>query len=58
VALAVLVCGCVFVSLAGPAVSLHQRTRALQQILGRPGTPAAAARPNVSPIGWPASRAW
>src|SRR5690349_21268402 len=38
-ALALLACGCVFAALAGPALSLHTRTQALQQILaGFPGT--------------------
>jgi putative ABC transport system permease protein len=37
VALAVLVCGCVFAAMAGPAISLHLRTEALQQALNRPG---------------------
>ena len=32
-ALALLVCGCVFAALAGPALSLHTRTQALQQTL-------------------------
>ena len=38
-ALALLACGCVFAALAGPALSLHTRTQALQQILaGFPDT--------------------
>ena len=32
-ALALLVCGCVFAALAGPALSLHTRTQALHQTL-------------------------
>ena len=36
-ALALLACGCVFAALAGPAVSLHLRTEALQQALSRLG---------------------
>jgi putative ABC transport system permease protein len=36
-ALALLVCGCVFAALAGPAVSLHLRTEALQHALSRLG---------------------
>ncbi|MGH3289875.1 MAG: hypothetical protein ACRDPD_35215 [Streptosporangiaceae bacterium] len=36
-ALAVLVCGCVFAAMAGPAVSLHLRTEALQRALTRLG---------------------
>ncbi len=34
-ALAVLVCGCVFAAMAGPAISLHTRTEALHQTLAR-----------------------
>ena len=38
-ALALLVCGCVFAALAGPALSLHTRTQALHQTLaGYPNT--------------------
>jgi putative ABC transport system permease protein len=37
VALALLVCGCVFAAMAGPAVSLHLRTEALQRALSRLG---------------------
>src|SRR6202012_4112264 len=38
-ALALLVCACVFAALAGPALSLHTRTEALQQTLsGLTGT--------------------
>jgi putative ABC transport system permease protein len=38
-ALALLACGCVFAALAGPALSLHTRTQALQQTLaGFPST--------------------
>ncbi len=38
-ALALLVCGCVFAALAGPALSLHTRTQALHQTLaGYPDT--------------------
>jgi len=33
-ALALLVFGCVFAAVAGPAVSLHTRSEALQQTLG------------------------
>jgi hypothetical protein len=33
-ALALLTCGCVFIALAGPALSLHMRTQALHQTLG------------------------
>lgn len=37
-ALAALVCGCVFAALAGPAVSLRLRTDALHQSTGAPGS--------------------
>jgi putative ABC transport system permease protein len=47
-ALAVLVCGCVFACLAGPKVSLHQRTEALQQSVGRPGTQATSVEADAS----------
>src|SRR5580658_1807814 len=47
-ALAVLVCGCVFACLAGPRVSLHQRTEALQQSVGRPGTQATSVEADAS----------
>ena len=41
-ALAVLVCGCVFAALAGPALSLHTRSQALDQTLASlPGTSKA-----------------
>ena len=41
-ALAVLVCGCVFAALAGPALSLHTRSQALDQTLAHlPGTTKA-----------------
>ena len=33
-----LVCGCVFAAMAGPAISLHLRTEALQQALSRLGS--------------------
>ena len=36
-ALALLVCGCVFAALAGPALSLHTRTQALDQTLAAVG---------------------
>ena len=32
-ALALLVCGCVFAAMAGPAISLHTRSEALHQTL-------------------------
>jgi hypothetical protein len=41
-ALALLVCGCVFAALAGPAVSLHLRTEALQHALSRLGPQGTA----------------
>jgi len=34
-ALALLVCGCVFAAMAGPALSLHARSQALHQTLNR-----------------------
>jgi hypothetical protein len=42
IALALLVCGCVFMALAGPAVSLRERTQALHQVLGPVGSLGAA----------------
>ena len=39
-ALALLVCGCVFAALAGPALSLHTRTQALNQTLAALGSTA------------------
>ena len=42
-ALALLVCGCVFAALAGPALSLHTRTQALNQTLAALG---GAERPS------------
>jgi putative ABC transport system permease protein len=40
-ALALLVCGCVFAAMAGPALSLHARTQGLRQVLaGFPSTTA------------------
>ena len=36
-ALALLVCGCVFAAMAGPAISLHLRTETLHQALNRLG---------------------
>lgn len=38
-ALALLVCGCVFAAVAGPAESLHTRTQALHQTLDQLGSP-------------------
>ena len=35
IALALLVCGCVFAAMAGPALSLHARSQALQQTLAK-----------------------
>ena len=45
-ALALLVCGCVFAALAGPALSLHTRTEALQQTLA--GYPVTTKTVQVS----------
>lgn len=41
-ALALLVCGCVFAAVAGPAESLHTRTQALHQMLDQLGSPTKA----------------
>ena len=41
-ALGLLVCGCVFAALAGPALSLHTRTQALHQTLAGLSTPTKA----------------
>jgi len=41
-ALALLVCGCVFAAITGPAESLHTRTQALRQTLHQLGPPAKA----------------
>jgi len=38
IALTLLVCACVFIALAGPAVSLRARTQALHQLLGLAGS--------------------
>jgi putative ABC transport system permease protein len=38
IALALLVCACVFIALAGPAISLRARTQALHQLLGPAGS--------------------
>jgi hypothetical protein len=43
-ALALLVCGCVFVALAGPALSLHTRTLALHQDLSALGATTKAVQ--------------
>jgi putative ABC transport system permease protein len=47
-ALALLVCGCVFAAIAGPALSLHTRTQALQQTLARLPSTTKAVQVNVS----------
>jgi putative ABC transport system permease protein len=47
-ALAALVCGCVFAAMAGPAVSLHLRTQALHQALNRLGPLGTAIEVNAS----------
>jgi hypothetical protein len=46
--LALLVCGCVFTAVAGPAVSLHLRTEALQQALNRLGPLGNAIQVTIS----------
>ena len=45
--LALLVCGCAFVALAGPAESLHIRTQALHQTLAGLGSPTKAVEANA-----------
>ena len=49
-ALALLVCGCVFAAMAGPAISLHTRTEALHQTLAglAPTTKAVQVSANWS----------
>ena len=47
-ALAVLVCACVFAAMAGPAISLHLRTEALQQALNRFGPLGTAIEVDAS----------
>jgi putative ABC transport system permease protein len=47
-ALALLVCGCVFAAMAGPAVSLHLRTEALQHALSRLGPVGTAIEVSAS----------
>jgi putative ABC transport system permease protein len=49
VALGVLVCGCVFAAVAGPAVNLHTRTQALQQDLAARGNTGESVQVSV---GW------
>ena len=46
--LALLVCGCVFAAIAGPAISLHLRTEALHQTLNQPGPLGTAIEVNAS----------
>ena len=48
IALAMLVCACVFAALAGPAVSLRLRTEALQQALSRLGPLGTAIQVSAS----------
>jgi putative ABC transport system permease protein len=47
-ALALLVFGCVFAAMAGPGISLHLRTEALQQALGRLGPLGTAIEVDTS----------
>jgi hypothetical protein len=47
-ALALLACGCVFAAMAGPAVSLHLRTEALQNALSRLGPLGTAIQVSAS----------
>jgi len=48
VALGVLVCGCVFAAVAGPALSLHTRTQALQQDLAALGDTTKSVQVSAS----------
>ena len=43
-ALALLVCGCVFAAMAGPALSLHTRTQAFHQTLAGLGSTTKAVQ--------------
>jgi putative ABC transport system permease protein len=43
-ALGVLVCGCVFAAVAGPALNLHTRTQALQQDMATLGAPTKSVQ--------------
>ena len=45
----VLVCGCVFAAVAGPALNLHTRTQALQQDLAARGNTQKSVQVSV---GW------
>jgi putative ABC transport system permease protein len=48
IAMALLVCGCVFFALAGPAESLHTRTEALQQTFAGLGNITKAVQANAA----------
>ena len=52
VALGVLVCGCVFAAVAGPALNLHTRTQALQQDLAAQGDTAQSVQASVGWSDW------
>lgn len=51
-ALALLVCGCVFAAIAGPAESLHTRTQALRQTVDQLGAPAKAIEADAPLFGF------
>ena len=52
VALGVLVCGCVFAAVAGPALNLHTRTQALQQDLAAQGDMTQSVQASVAWSDW------
>ena len=52
VALAVLVCGCVFAAVTGPALNLHTRTQALQQDLAAQGDTTQSVQASVAWSDW------
>jgi len=52
VALGVLVCGCVFAAVAGPALNLHTRTQALQQDLAALGDTGKSVQVSVGWSDW------
>ncbi|MDQ2816277.1 MAG: hypothetical protein M3Z75_31655, partial [Actinomycetota bacterium] len=55
VALVLLVCGCVFAALAGPALSLHTRSQALQQMMAGLSSPTRAVQVTETWIGFTGS---
>jgi putative ABC transport system permease protein len=52
VALGMLVCGCVFAAVAGPALNLHTRTQALQQDLAARGDTGKSVQVSVGWSDW------